>query len=52
MPEAPASTRGLTFTSGIDYAFPAGTVLAPGAYLVLTRADGTATSPVSEPITA
>lgn len=29
---------GLTFTKGISYSFPSGATLAPGAYLLLTRA--------------
>ena len=33
----PASLDGWSFTDGIDFTFPAGTTMAPGAYLVLAR---------------
>jgi hypothetical protein len=35
----PLALGGAAFTLGIEYTFPAGTTLAPGAYLVLTRAS-------------
>jgi len=33
---------GFTFTQGIDYILPAGTTLAPGGYLIVTKAPATA----------
>jgi len=38
---APLSLGGLQFTRGIDYVFPGGTTLAPGQFLVLTKAPAT-----------
>jgi hypothetical protein len=35
--DAAVDLSGASFTSGIDYAFPGGTTLAPGAYLVVAR---------------
>lgn len=38
----PLVLDGVAFTQGIEFTFPTGTTLAPGAYLVVSRADPTA----------
>lgn len=39
---SPLALGGLVFTQGIDFVIPTGTTLAPGAYLVVTKAAATA----------